>query len=140
MDSDFFDTRQRFLELCVGNHYQFDQMRRAKHSTMMVLWHLFHPSAPAFVHSCNKCGVNIESGMRWACTQCEEYDLCDKCQAIVKHEHPLKPHPVQGAGEDSDEDEKSAREKMYVAWVVSLAVCVCVHACVRACVRTCVCA
>jgi hypothetical protein len=26
MESDFFDTRQAFLSLCSGNHYQFDQV------------------------------------------------------------------------------------------------------------------
>ena len=114
-ENDFFDTRQRFLELCVGNHYQFDQMRRAKHSSMMLLWHLFHPSAPAFVHSCNKCGVNIETGTRWACAKCPEFDLCDNCYRTERHPHQMKGHPVVGTGEDSDEDDNSALEKMYVA-------------------------
>lgn len=43
MESEFFDTRQAFLSLCQGNHYQFDTMRRAKHSSMMVLYHLHNP-------------------------------------------------------------------------------------------------
>jgi hypothetical protein len=53
MDSQFFATRSMFLNLCQGNHYQFDTLRRAKHSSMMVMWHVHHPLAPSFVHSCN---------------------------------------------------------------------------------------
>ena len=35
-----FDTRDGFLRLCREQHYQFDQLRRAKHSTMMLLEHV----------------------------------------------------------------------------------------------------
>eukprot|EP00607_Mallomonas_marina_P011082 CAMPEP_0182423844 /NCGR_PEP_ID=MMETSP1167-20130531/9918_1 /TAXON_ID=2988 /ORGANISM="Mallomonas Sp, Strain CCMP3275" /LENGTH=519 /DNA_ID=CAMNT_0024603145 /DNA_START=677 /DNA_END=2237 /DNA_ORIENTATION=+ len=45
-ECEFFDTRQAFLNLCQGNHYQFDQLRRAKHTSMMVLYHLHNPDAP----------------------------------------------------------------------------------------------
>ena len=40
MDCEFLNNRQTFLGLWQGNHYQFDQLRRAKHSSMMVLWYL----------------------------------------------------------------------------------------------------
>eukprot|EP00775_Hariotina_reticulata_P014539 gene14539-14667_t len=62
LGSEFFETRQAFLSLCQGNHYQFDSMRRAKHSSMMVLYHLHNPEAPAFSSTCNFCHVEIEPG------------------------------------------------------------------------------
>ncbi|KAF3341638.1 histone acetyltransferase HAC1-like isoform X2 [Carex littledalei] len=40
LESEFLATRKSFLSLCQGNHYQYDTLRRAKHSSMMVLYHL----------------------------------------------------------------------------------------------------
>ena len=98
MDSPFFHTRQAFLNLCQGNHYQFDQLRRAKHSSMMILWHMHHPLAPSFVHACNNCAAAIISGHRWSCSVCDEFDLCKDCHEKVggSHEHKLTQLPVCG--------------------------------------------
>lgn len=49
LDCEFLNNRQAFLNLCRGNHYQFDELRRAKHTSMMVLWHLHNRGAPKFV-------------------------------------------------------------------------------------------
>jgi len=89
MESEFFDTRQSFLSLCQGNHYQYDTLRRAKHSSMMMLYHLHNPTAPAFVASCNFCHLDIESG--WRCETCADYDLCNKCKDTANHPHKLAP-------------------------------------------------
>lgn len=93
VESEFFVTRQAFLSLCQGNHYQFDTLRRAKHSSMMVLYHLHNPSEPAFACTCNACGLEIEPGQGFRCTVCADFDMCAKCKAEGKpHEHPLTAH------------------------------------------------
>ena len=66
---DILRTRQHFLDVCQGNHYQFDELRRAKHATMMVLYHVHHPEAPLFPTTCTKCGADVPSGA--VCRQCQ---------------------------------------------------------------------
>jgi len=91
-ESEHFDTRQSFLNLCQGNHYQFDQLRRAKHSSMMVLYHLHNPDAPKFVPSCGNCHVDILTGIRYRCEKCE-LDYCQTCVSRLGtsiHNHPLR--------------------------------------------------
>lgn len=94
MESEFFDTRQAFLSLCQGNHYQFDTMRRAKHSSMMVLYHLHNPQAPAFSCTCNTCGQEVAPGEGWRCTVCTDFDLCSTCasKGTALHPHRLMQH------------------------------------------------
>ncbi len=79
IDCEFFNTRQAFLDLCRGNHYQFDELRRAKHTSMMVLWHLQNREAPKFVQQCFACNREISSGVRHHCNVCADFDLCHEC-------------------------------------------------------------
>lgn len=79
IDSEFFNTRQAFLDLCRGNHYQFDELRRAKHTSMMVLWHIQNRDAPKFVQQCFACTREISSGFRHHCNVCADFDLCHEC-------------------------------------------------------------
>ncbi|KAL7543116.1 hypothetical protein ACHAXR_012415 [Thalassiosira sp. AJA248-18] len=79
IDCEFFNTRQCFLDLCRGNHYQFDELRRAKHTSMMVLWHLQNREAPKFVQQCFACNREISSGVRHHCNVCPDFDLCHEC-------------------------------------------------------------
>ncbi|GAB9464260.1 Histone acetyltransferase [Globisporangium polare] len=96
-DSEFFDTRQAFLSLCQGNHYQFDELRRAKHSSMMALYHLGNPNPNAYIYECNACTQDIVTGNRWHCHTCPDFDVCDACYEKEKHEHPLEMIPTSGA-------------------------------------------
>ena len=79
LDCEFFNNRQVFLNLCRGNHYQFDELRRAKHTSMMVLWHLHNRDAPKFVQQCASCLREILTGTRYHCETCPDYDLCEEC-------------------------------------------------------------
>ncbi|XP_047328554.1 histone acetyltransferase HAC1-like [Impatiens glandulifera] len=109
LESEFFDTRQAFLSLCQGNHYQYDTLRRAKHSSMMVLYHLHNPTAPAFVMTCNVCFLDIEAGQGWRCEVCPEYDVCNACyqKGEINHPHTLTNYPSLA---DRDAQSKEARQ------------------------------
>jgi len=98
MSCEFFDTRQTFLNLCQGNHFQFDTLRRAKHSSMMVVYHLHNPEEPAFASNCNGCQLPLEPGEGWRCTQCKDFDMCNKCKNKHGHEHRLVPSHGGGQG------------------------------------------
>ncbi|CAK9179522.1 unnamed protein product, partial [Ilex paraguariensis] len=96
LESEFFDTRQAFLSLCQGNHYQYDTLRCAKHSSMMVLYHLHNPTAPPFVTTCSICHLDIEGGQGWRCEICPEYEVCNACyqkDGRIDHPHKLTTHP-----------------------------------------------
>ncbi|CAH1442644.1 unnamed protein product [Lactuca virosa] len=108
LESEFFDTRQAFLSLCQGNHYQYDTLRRAKHSSMMVLYHLHNPTAPAFVTSCNKCHLDIETGQGWRCELCPDFDVCNACYVGINHPHNLTNHPSIA---ERDGQNKEARQQ-----------------------------
>ena len=111
MECEFFDTRQAFLSLCQANHYQFDELRRAKHTSLMVLYHLHNPTAPAYIYVCNNCQSDITAGKRWHCDTCNDFDVCDKCNAKIKHEHKLNPIPVREASKEDSAKTKKARQE-----------------------------
>ncbi|KAK1355332.1 Histone acetyltransferase [Heracleum sosnowskyi] len=114
LESEFFDTRQAFLGLCQGNHYQYDTLRRAKHSSMMVLYHLHNPTAPAFVTTCYVCHLDIETGQGWRCEICPDYDVCNACYEKdrgVDHPHKLTNHPSIA---DRDAQNKEARQQRVI--------------------------
>nr|XP_043635392.1 histone acetyltransferase HAC1-like isoform X2 [Erigeron canadensis] len=114
LESEFFDTRQAFLSLCQGNHYQYDTLRRAKHSSMMVLYHLHNPTAPAFVTTCNRCHLDIETGQGWRCETCPDYDVCNSCyykDGGIDHPHKLTHHPSIA---ERDAQNKEARQQRVI--------------------------
>ena len=82
-ESELFESRQQFLNYCQTTHCQFDELRRAKHSTMMVLYLLHNPAAPKFLQQCGACYLDITHGTRYHCDQCPDFDLCQECYEPV---------------------------------------------------------
>jgi len=113
LDCEFLNNRQAFLNLCQGNHYQFDQLRRAKHSSMMVLWHLHNRDQPKFVQQCAICSREILTGYRYHCPTCADHDQCHDCVTnpnTPRHAHQLKPIAV-GTGQQNEMTEKQRKER-----------------------------
>ena len=110
MESEFFDIRQAFLSLCQGNQYQFDTLRRAKHSTMMVLYHIHNPNAPAFITSCTICHSELEEGQGYKCKICTDFDICHSChhssQEVRKHPHKFV---ARSSATDPSADDRKQR-------------------------------
>lgn len=82
-ESEMFENCLLFLNYCQSNHCQFDDLRRAKHSTMMVLYQLHNPTEPKFVQRCGGCASDIISGCRYHCKVCPNFDLCHACFELV---------------------------------------------------------
>ena len=113
MDCEFLNNRQAFLNLCQGNHYQFDELRRAKHSSMMVLWHLHNRDAPKFVQQCATCSREILTGYRFHCPTCADFDQCQECVSnpkVTRHPHQLKPIPI-ASGQQPELTEEQRKER-----------------------------
>ena len=130
MDCEFLNNRQAFLNLCQGNHYQFDHLRRAKHSSMMVLWHLHNRDAPAFVQQCAVCSREILTGYRYHCPICANYDQCNECVSnpqTPRHIHQLKAIPVEpGKRNELTEGQRKERQRsiqLHMTLLLHAAIC-----------------
>jgi E1A/CREB-binding protein len=112
-ENEHFETRLAFLNLCQGNHYQFDQLRRAKYTSLMTLYHLHNPDAPKFSIVCERCSVTILTGHRYNCESCE-IDYCQSCYSSngsKLHHHPLRPIVVSGGQPAMQLTEEQRRER-----------------------------
>ena len=95
VESDHWDTRLTFLSLCQGNHYQFDNLRRVKHTSMMILYHLHNPDAPKFVPECSiaTCHKDILENSGFHCRTCDLH-FCNDCYHALGgpriHQHQLR--------------------------------------------------
>jgi E1A/CREB-binding protein len=83
------DTRNTFLNFSCNNNYEFSSLRRAKFSTMALLYELHTSKTDKFTYYCNGCRQKCD--ICYYCIVCVDFDLCEKCYNIEpKHEHKME--------------------------------------------------
>lgn len=87
----FLETRDLFLRVCQWNHYEFDSLRKAKHSSLMVLHHLMNPDVPVLPATCQVCHSQLEGQTSWQCATCLNVNFCKSCyERGLRHVHDLE--------------------------------------------------
>ena len=74
---DLMNGRDEFLNFAKDKRHEFSTLRRAKYSSMALLYELHNQGNEKFVYTCNTCRSQMES--RYHCTVCEDFDQCAKC-------------------------------------------------------------
>ncbi|CAF4381232.1 unnamed protein product, partial [Rotaria sp. Silwood2] len=88
---DLMNSGNTFLNFARNENYEFSSLRRAKFSTMALLYELHTSATNKFTYYCNTC--QQECDIHFHCALCEDFDLCEKCYNIEpKHEHKMFKH------------------------------------------------
>ncbi|EOA34631.1 hypothetical protein CARUB_v10022194mg [Capsella rubella] len=101
LEDSIFESRQGFLALSQKNNYMFNTLRRAKHSSMMILHHL-HASNKDHLHrrsensstsliTCTDCKKDVSpTTLYFPCVLCHDYRACIGCyndNITLRHNH-----------------------------------------------------
>src|SRR5580698_9348591 len=78
VNNELMDGRDAFLTLAREKHYEFSSLRRAKFSSLAMLYELHNSSNDRFVYTCNSCKRHLVE-TRYHCSQCDDFDLCVAC-------------------------------------------------------------
>ncbi|XP_042438288.1 histone acetyltransferase HAC12-like isoform X2 [Zingiber officinale] len=114
IESKLFDVRTGFLNFCQNEQYQFDTLRRAKHSTLMILYHLHNPMEYVFTSSCAMCHGSIDGGQNWHCMNCQGYRLCDSCYLKGTSHHQLVSHTMLPGINLQPKQQRSGRLNVHI--------------------------
>ncbi|XP_027357155.1 uncharacterized protein LOC113866525 [Abrus precatorius] len=92
LDNGLFEDRQNFLSFCQKKLFQFDTLRRAKYSSMMILYHLKNPTLLTVGTICSICFKRNVLHWNWKCEICPEFTVCFSCykeRGAICHVHKL---------------------------------------------------
>jgi len=68
MSCELMDGRDNLLTMARDKHYEFSSLRRAKFSSIALLYELHNQGKESFVYTCNTCEAQVET--RWHCQVC----------------------------------------------------------------------
>ncbi|KAL0268194.1 UNVERIFIED_CONTAM: hypothetical protein PYX00_010225 [Menopon gallinae] len=126
INCDLMDGRDAFLTMARERHYEFSSLRRAKYSSMAMLYELHNQGQDKFVYTCNNCKSHVET--RYHCTHCEDFDLCVQCYDKEGH-----PHKMEKLGFDLDDGSPVEGQKANPQEARKLSIQRCIHSLVHAC-------
>ncbi|XP_024022301.1 histone acetyltransferase HAC12 [Morus notabilis] len=95
LDSELYENRNKFLSFCRDNHYQFDSLRRAKHSSMMMLYHLRHLIPPTV--ETGSCHIH-KSTQQSSAVSLEEGSEVELSESLIKKLLRLMEHAKRCRG------------------------------------------
>jgi len=115
MVCELMDGRDGFLSLCRTGNHEFSSLRRARHSSLIMLFQL-HSAESEFNYTCNDCESTIAAmDYRWHCNHKDcgggDYDLCEKCYKEKNHKHPMERLGFGVGTEASDSGKSQAEQK-----------------------------
>eukprot|EP00041_Stephanoeca_diplocostata_P038119 m.1478164 g.1478164 ORF g.1478164 m.1478164 type:complete len:2116 (+) comp25164_c0_seq4:202-6549(+) len=129
---DLMDGRDGFLVMCRDEHREFSTIRRARHSSMVLLYALHNADSSDFNYSCNQCEQPIGAmDYRWHCKskECNDFDLCEKCYKEVGHPHEMEQlgfgmkQSTEGTSGKSEAELKRIAMKQYVEMLIHACQC-----------------
>ncbi|ESO09433.1 hypothetical protein HELRODRAFT_168416 [Helobdella robusta] len=129
--NDLMDGRDSFLALAREKHYEFSSLRRAKYSTMAMLYELHTQGKDNFVYTCNICKAAVET--HYHCEVCNDFDLCVPCYQQEGHHHKMEKlggfdlNENQLSNSTSSTDQEGPRDVRKVA--IDRCITALVHAC-----------
>ncbi|CAH2065891.1 unnamed protein product [Thlaspi arvense] len=106
LENNMLESRQAFLGFSQKHNYSFDTLRRAKHSSMMILHHLHtsnkqhhhcsENSSRLFQVTCTACEKDVSKTIYYSCLICSGYRACTGCftkNTTLRHNHlfPMAP-------------------------------------------------
>ncbi|KAM7280333.1 hypothetical protein ACFE04_007467 [Oxalis oulophora] len=85
LDFGLFENRHAFLGFCQKYNYQFDTLRRAKYSSMMILHHLHSRTTLTTGAVCSVCCTDTLIELCWICETCPKFVVCPACYQHKGH-------------------------------------------------------